>query len=354
MKNKMSKTKKILIISVSAILAFFLVVNPIAAVIVYESIFGMRYEPESWRTFSAADFDSLTATELDIHEGGERITAYKYKNPTVVQSGVVIVAHGLGGGGHNEYMPVIDELTDHGYYVFTYDATGNGKSDGDDVAGLPQGVIDLDRVINTAHAQPEYDALPIYLLGHSWGAYSVGSVLAYHPEITAAVMLSGFDASDDMIREGASRYVGTLLTDLTIPYVRLYEWLKFGDWSGVSMSDGLAATDARVLVVHSIDDATVPTSAGFDSIYEQYVTDSDVDFTVLQNSGHGYLFYSAASREYLASLEDSYFRHLAEQGIKSSDEALADYMSANLDKSKAFELDADLMEQIFNTFSTEE
>ena len=93
----MSKTKKILIISVSAILAFFLVVNPIAAVIVYESIFGMRYEPESWRTFSAADFDSLTATELDIHEGGERITAYKYKNPTVVQSGVVIVAHGLGG-----------------------------------------------------------------------------------------------------------------------------------------------------------------------------------------------------------------------------------------------------------------
>lgn len=38
-------------------------------------------------------------------------------------------------------MDCANYFAKNGYYVFAYDATGSGKSDG--VGGVPQGVIDL-------------------------------------------------------------------------------------------------------------------------------------------------------------------------------------------------------------------
>ena len=46
--------------------------------------------------------------------------------------------------GQNTYMDVADYFTSNVYLAFAYDATGNDKSEGDSVEGLPQGVIDLD------------------------------------------------------------------------------------------------------------------------------------------------------------------------------------------------------------------
>lgn len=48
----------------------------------------------------------------------------------------MVIAHGLGGGGHNTYMPFIDYFTSNSYYVFAYDVRGNDYSDGVEV--LPQ------------------------------------------------------------------------------------------------------------------------------------------------------------------------------------------------------------------------
>lgn len=63
------------------------------------------------------------------------------------QHGIIIMAHGFGGGGHNSYMDCADYFVNHGYLVFAYDATGNDESGGEGVGGLPQGVIDLDYAI---------------------------------------------------------------------------------------------------------------------------------------------------------------------------------------------------------------
>ena len=38
--------------------------------------------------------------------------------------GVVVIAHGLGGGGQNTYMDLADYFTSNGYLVFAYDVTG--------------------------------------------------------------------------------------------------------------------------------------------------------------------------------------------------------------------------------------
>ena len=347
-----SKTKKIIIIAVSAVLAFVFILNPLAAVIIYESIFGMRYEPLDWLAFTTDDFDSLAVERVDIYEEGERLAGYKYKNPEVEAHGVIVIAHGLGGGGHNAYMPFIDVFTDNGYYVFTYDATGNGSSEGDDVNGLPQGVIDLDRAIHSVYAQPEYEDLPLYLFGHSWGAYSVGSVLYHHPEVKGAVMFSGFNKSDDMIRAGASDYIGGFLTDLTLQYVLIYEQIKFGEWSDRNVLEGVGKTDAKIMIVHSLDDETVPTSAGFDEIYEEYATDPRFTFTVMQNKGHNYLFYSDAAWSYREELNEKYISYVEENGLEYSEEVKRDFMNENLDKIKCFEPDPALMQQIIDMFGS--
>lgn len=289
----MKRSRKILIISASVLLALALVVHPLASVIIYESIFSSRYEPAPWLTFRTDDFDSLSVERVEISGEGENLAGFKYQNPTVTEPlGLVVLAHGLGGGGHNPYMPLIDAFTDEGYLVFTYDATGNGESGGKDVNGLPQGPIDLERAISAALGDPDYKDLPLYLVGHSWGAYSVGAVLASHPEVRGAVMLAGFDSSADMIKAGASDYVGSLVASVAAPTVTLYEQIKFGKSASLSVLDGIGATDAPVMIIHSSDDSTVPAEIGYDKYYESYKDDPRVTFLHYEDRGHNYLYYS--------------------------------------------------------------
>ncbi len=289
----MRRLKKILIIFVSLVLAFVLIINPIASIIIYEAIFSERYEPSPWRTYSTDFFDDLAVTSVELSGTGERLVGFKYSNPTVTEpKGVVVFAHGLGGGGHNVYMPLIDAFTDLGYLVFTYDATGNGESDGDDTNGLPQGPMDLERAIDTALSDPDYSALPLYLAGHSWGAYSVGAVLASYPQVKGAVMFAGFDYSPDMMEVRAADYAGSFLASVAIPTVALYERLKFGDYASLSVSDSIADSDALVMIVHSTDDKTVPPSVGYDKYYERFNDDPRVTFLLYENRGHNNLYYS--------------------------------------------------------------
>jgi pimeloyl-ACP methyl ester carboxylesterase len=289
----MRRSRKILIISAIVILSFVLVIHPIASVIVYESIFSMRFEVSPNFACKIEDFDSLSVERTQIDGEGERLTGFKYSNPTVTSpEGLVVFAHGLGSGGHNPYMPLIDALTDEGYLVFTYDATGNGESGGKGVGGLPQGPLDLGRAITAALSDSDYDGLSLYLVGHSWGAYSVGVALADYPEVEGAVMLSGFNSSADMIRESAARFVGSFVATAASPAAIGYERMKFGDASTLTVLDGIASSDARVMIVHSESDTTVPLSAGYNMYYETYNTDPRVTFLLYNNRAHNSICYN--------------------------------------------------------------
>ena len=140
-KNTKNKKKIIIITLISVLLAIPLIVLPITTVIVYESIFGERYETISWMQFSVEDYEGLQMERSDFQSEDVTLAGYKYSKANQEIKGVVIIAHGLGGGGHNTYMPFIDYFTSNGYYVFAYDARGHDNSGGDAVEGLPQGII---------------------------------------------------------------------------------------------------------------------------------------------------------------------------------------------------------------------
>ena len=133
---------------------------------------------------------------------------YQYSKDNIEPKGVIVLAHGLGGGGHNSYLHLADYFSTHGYLVFAYDATGNDESEGDSVRGIPQALIDLDYSLRFVKNTPDLVHLPIMLFGHSWGAYSAGSVLNYHPDVQDVVMTAGFNRPTDVIAEAGQEIVG--------------------------------------------------------------------------------------------------------------------------------------------------
>ena len=171
MKNIKSKSnKKKIFLVVLSIVALLLIAGDWAlTVTVYNENFNQRFESYEPLMLYVDDFDGLQRTKYEFCSNeGQKLAGYLYRFGEN-QRGIVVMAHGFGGGGHNSYMDCANYFARHGYYVFSYDATGNDESEGEGVGGLPQGVIDLDYAITFVEESGNFPDLPIALFGHSWG-----------------------------------------------------------------------------------------------------------------------------------------------------------------------------------------
>jgi len=344
--HKKSWKKIVPLALLGLVAAIFLVVLPAVTVAVYQDNFGGRFETAPWLAFSESDFPGLRVEECTFPSNhGQRLAGYCYSKEHQEAKGVVVIAHGLGGGGCNSYMNIADYFTSNGYLAFAYDATGNDRSEGGAVEGLPQGVIDLDYALRYVKQAEAYQGLPVVLFGHSWGGYAVGSVLAWHGDVKAAVLVAGFDRSADLIEQQGAALAGPAVK-LLLPYVALYERLKFGSYAACSALDGFAGTDAGIMVVHSRDDTTVLPANGYDKFYEAYGGDPRFRFVLLEGRGHNYIYNSEASKRYREEVNESYAAYVQENGGTPSAELKAAFMEEHLDKSRCFELDDGLMRQI--------
>ncbi len=350
MEKKQKNKKKIMIITiVSIFLAVPLIILPVAAIAVYESIFGTRYETASWMMFSVEDYEGLQMERSDFQSEDVTLAGYQYSKAAQEIKGVVVIAHGLGGGGHNTYMPFVDYFTSNGYYVFTYDARGNDNSGGK-VEGVPQGLIDLDNAIHHVKAIEEYQDLPLVLFGHSWGGYSVGNVLNMHPEVKAAVIVAGFNEPKDLIEYQGQQMLGGIVK-IFLPYINLYERIKFGgEFTSVSAISGMEKTEAGIMVVQSKNDTTVPTKYGYDKFCEAFGDSDRFTFVLYEDRGHDYLFYSEAAWAYMEQINAAYKSYVEDNGREYSAEVKEEFMNRYLDKKQCFEPDPILMGQILEMY----
>jgi dipeptidyl aminopeptidase/acylaminoacyl peptidase len=330
----MVKKRKKIIKIVSIVIACFLisiptVILPLSTVIVYEGIFSMRFETKSYMKMEVSDFDGLQVERSDF-ESDVTLAGYKYSREGE-KTGVVIIAHGYGDGGHNKFLPYISELTKQGLCVFSYDAQGNDGSEGRAVTGFPQGIIDLDNAISHVKEIEEYEGLPIMLFAHSWGAYSAGNVLNMHPEVSACVLVSGFNESEDMLAQYPRIALGKLVDVVLLPYVTLYERLKFGkEYANISAADGMKKTDAKILIVHSKDDTRVPIEFGYDIYIEEFENDARFEFLEYENKGHKELLYSETAVSYQKEIEKSYREYLSQEGKRDTKKNRTEFMEKNL------------------------
>ena len=339
------KTGVIIIICVA--LALLVAISPmLLAIYFYQSNFGGRFETASWLTRSISEFDGLERKRWTFKSnGGQNLVGYTYYKKADAVKGIIVIAHGLGGGGHNTYMNVADYFASNGYIVFAYDATGNDESEGSSVRGFPQGVIDLDYAIRFIENSDEFKDLPIMLFGHSWGAYSAGAVLNLHPDIKAVVMVAGTNKSADIIEEAGEKMVGGAIK-IIMPFISIIEKLKFGEYSSYSCTDGFNASEAGVMIIYSTDDETVSYENNSKIFRELYQNDPRFVFVGYENRGHDYVYYSDASKEYRAEYNRKFADYAASTGAEINADLKLKFMEENGDKSKLFELDKELMDKI--------
>lgn len=179
--------------------------------------------------------------------------------------GTVLIVHGLGSSGE-AHLPETMFFLDHGFSVFTYDATGMGSSEGDSIISLSQSKWDVISAVDCLRRiQPDG---PLFLYGHSMGGYGV---LAALPEIEAdgAVCINGFRTPLSMMHGSAKQRVG-ILADLSYPFLALQYRLCFGREGNADAMEAAIDAEVPVLILNARDDNVVPEQARLstDGAYE--------------------------------------------------------------------------------------
>lgn len=350
--KRIKSKKKITFIIMISIIILVIVGWWILTISIYNENFNKRFESYEPFMLHVDDFNELQCEEYQFFsDNGQILAGYMYSSGEN-QRGIVIMAHGFGGGGHNSYMDCANYFAQHGYFVFAYDATGNDKSEGAGVGGIPQGVIDLDCAISFVEASGNFPDFPIVLFGHSWGGYSVCSVLTYHPEVKAVISCSGCNSSADIFEAGGKSQVGNLIYTM-MPFVKIHEWVKYGKYASNTAIDGFVSTDAAVMIVHSSDDEVVPIEYGYDMYYKKYKDDPRFTFLRFDDRGHNGIvndpnntYKDEFNLEFDKWLESLDYDYLANENKERFMKDKAEYINDNLDRMKwSNRLDIDLFEQ---------
>jgi pimeloyl-ACP methyl ester carboxylesterase len=289
-----TKKKKILTISIISAVSFLLVCMIVlycVAVSIYDGSFHYRCTTSEESAFTIEQFPSMKRERHTFTSNKKQtLVGYLYENAdeSVEEKGVVVFAHGLGGGGQRGYMDIFEIMTQNGYYVFAYDATANDESEGEVVGGLPQGFIDLDYAISYAQTMEKTQDLPFVLMGYSWGGLSVGNVLNYHPEVKAVASLAGWNKSMDLIDYRGCQMVGGV-AKMLLPFASVYEFFQYGKYAFSTSMKGFANSDCGVMIVHSADDTTIPIGYGYDTYYKKYKDNPRFVFKKYEDRDHAVL-----------------------------------------------------------------
>lgn len=125
MKKTTSKRRSIFFAAVCIVLVLLIAGDWVLSVIIYNENFNQRFESYEPFMLYIDDFDGLERIKYEFTSDKEqKLTGYMYSSGEQ-QHGIIVMAHGFGGGGHNSYMDCANYFARHGYYVFAYDATGN-------------------------------------------------------------------------------------------------------------------------------------------------------------------------------------------------------------------------------------
>ena len=220
---------------------------------IFHVLFRRMPPPDLGQAPTYADVDSRAYRRTEVRFPSGEHMLFSCWFPAANACGTVLIAHGLGSSAE-AHLPETLFFLNHGFSVFSYDATGMGKSEGRSMVGMSQSrqdVISAVRYLRKSDPQG-----PLFLYGHSMGGYGVLSAL---PEIdaNAAVCINGFRKPVALMYRCARRYVG-LLADMAYPFLCLQNRFTFG--KGGNADALLAAKQAQipVLILNGKEDRLIP------------------------------------------------------------------------------------------------
>lgn len=145
-------------------------------------------------------------------------------------------------------------FVDHGWMVICYDYTGCYCSEGGSMIDYTQSVRDLDAVLTFIENSDRFRTIPLFLYGHSLGAYASAAVLNFNHRISAVVAASGFDKPTEQWAYSVKRFSGKLGA-LLGPMAAVYLRVVFGrDTKRFSAVIGINSVRIPVLVISGTSD----------------------------------------------------------------------------------------------------
>ena len=115
-------------------------------------------------------------------------------------------------------------------------------------------------------------------------------------------------------------------------YVDTYEHFLFGKICESNALHSFAHSKAKIVIVHSEDDQTVPIEAGFSIYKKEFGKDKRFKFIKLLEHGHGTVYYTLEGKHYYDKVHKDYDRFVKQN--KPDEEAKVNYLKEHLDRSK--------------------
>jgi alpha-beta hydrolase superfamily lysophospholipase len=346
--KRKKKPLKILLISLLGFVLIFSIVSMIFIKIIYDKQFARADKPAFLGYIQYGDIKGYERSVVKFESGENTLTGYIYgENNT---KGLVVIAHGLGGGAES-YLPETMYFVDKGWRVFSFDCTGSYESEGEGTMGLPQSVIDLDAAMSYIESNNTLKDLPRMLYGHSWGGYAVTAILNYTYPIKAAASIAGFSSPMELLAESAEGMMG-VFSYLEYPYEWAYQTMIFGSDASITAVDGINNTDTPVMIIHGDKDEQISYNGSGIIAHKDEITNPNVIYktcSIEGRNGHNNLYISEAASKYIDEKNEEYKVLYESYDGKIPDEAKAKYYEG-VDKSKTSELDMEFMNEINDFF----
>ena len=291
-KQKMS-LKRISIIIITILFTFSLVSMAVTKII-YDSLFT-RYD-ETTPVPAALEQLVQGREQLQYPCGEHLLTGYLYRTAAQEDLDTLVV---LVPGFHasvDDYLWQIQSLTELGWSVFAFDTTGSCTSQGDSAVGFPQILTDLDETLKYVEKNGRFGYNELVLFGHSRGGYAVCCALAYDYDVAAVVSVSAINSAMEGVVGSATEYVGPLAY-ANYGFLWIYQAMLFGSRTlNMSADDEITDSHVPVLIVHGVNDETVPMEQYSVISHRDEIASAQVEYIVCttpQQDGHTDLLFDS-------------------------------------------------------------
>lgn len=298
MKKTIIRALTIIIICIVTVLVLAFSGVAIAHMVVFSRADYDKYDSEYFLVYDDIDKDKYPREQIIVQSGENDISAFLYAVDDA--KGLIVVAP-----GHRDANDIklyeIRYFVDAGYSVACLDYTGCYTSGGNSMRGYNQSVYDMDALLDYIEEDERFENMPIYLFGHSMGAYAVCAELQFGHDIAKVVAASGFDTPEEQWQYSIKRYTG-IFYPIIKPSNSLFIALKYGDDKDLSAVDGINCVSIPVLVISAEEDSFY---GGKSPIYERQseIINPNCSFVLMDeenHNGHYDYFLTDAALEYVA------------------------------------------------------
>ncbi len=338
----------VVVILVALLLAVYTVGSFVIIDQIFTDMFGRAEKPKQSMYLTYDDLSrDFPRTEVKFMSEDNELTGYIY-GPSKNAKGMVVISHGIGGGA-DSYIQEATYFARKGYKVLSFSNTGSHESEGEGTTGLSQSVIDLDAALDYVEAQKEFEDLPVFLYGHSWGGYAVTAILNYDHPVAGVVSVAGYNSPMEMIMAWCKPQMGSIVSYAEYPFIWIYQKLLFGGASNLSAAEGISSVDTPVLIIHGTEDEVIDYDGPSIMAHRDEITNPNAVYMTIDEEGknhHSDLWKTKDSKMYIAEME----MELEMLSVNKASEEERREWYESIDREKTSELDEVFMQDVYSFF----